>query len=134
MGAAIARNYLGENAGGVDLQLKPFVDTYGGAYTAAQLASETADAKRSGHWATNNDESGLWYVYNNQVARRPDGAPLQLTWKELAGLADSGRAPAARPGRLPPIDWAKVREQIERERRTQPTTSELWGLGGGGTR
>jgi hypothetical protein len=89
-GAAIARAHLGETVAGVDLAVKPAIDTFGSAYTPEQLASETADAKRNGRWTTNGDESGLWFTYGGQVVKRPDGKDLQLTWKELADLARSG--------------------------------------------
>jgi hypothetical protein len=81
LGAAIARANLGQTIGGIDLKVRPAIDTFGAAYTPAQLASETADAKRQGPWGTNGDESGLWYVYNNQVVKKPDGKPLSLTWQ-----------------------------------------------------
>jgi hypothetical protein len=87
LGAAIAKMHLGESVGGLDLRVKPHIDTFGGAYTPAQLAAETVDAKRQGRWATNSDESGLVFVYNNQVVRKPDGTPPSLTWKQLGELA-----------------------------------------------
>ena len=87
LGAAIAKMHLGESVGGLDLRVKPHIDTFGGAYTPAQLAAETADAKRRGRWGTNGDESGLVFVYNNQVMRKPDGTPLSLTWKQLGDLS-----------------------------------------------
>lgn len=89
LGASIAKQHLGEAVGGLDLKVKPAIDTFGAAYTPAQLASETADAKRSGRWTTNSDESGLWLVYGGQVVRKPDGQPLSLTWKQLADLSQS---------------------------------------------
>ena len=102
LGAAVAKQNLGGSIGGVDLKMRPAIDTFGGAYTPAQLASETADAVRRGRWVTNNDESGLWLVYggsresgrwggqySNQVVRKPDGTPLSLTWKQLGDLAGS---------------------------------------------
>jgi hypothetical protein len=87
LGAAIAKMHLGESVGGLDLRVRPAIDTFGAAYTPAQLAAETVDAKRQRRWATNNDESGLWFVYNNQVVRKPDGTPLSLTWKQLGDLS-----------------------------------------------
>ena len=87
LGAAIAKMHLGESVGGLDLRVRPHIDTFGAAYTPAQLAAETADAKRNGRWATNSDESGLWFVYGGQVVRKPDGAPLQLTWQQLGDLS-----------------------------------------------
>jgi len=86
LGAAVAKQNLGGSVGGMDLAVKPHIDTFGAAYTPAQLASETADAKRNGRWATNNDESGLWFVYGGQVVLKPDGQPLQLNWKQLGDL------------------------------------------------
>jgi LysM repeat protein len=96
-GAAMAKMFLGrENVAGIDLRMKPAIDTIGAAYTPAQLAAETADAKRYGRWATNADESGLVFIYGYQhdwkrkgyqVVRRPDGTPLQLTWSQLADIA-----------------------------------------------
>ena len=87
LGAAVAKQNLGGSIGGVDLKMRPAIDTFGGAYTPAQLAAETVDAKRQGRWATNSDESGLVFVYNNQVVRKPDGTPLSLTWKQLGDLS-----------------------------------------------
>lgn len=87
VGAGYARQYLGRKVAGIDLALNPAIDTFGGAYTPAQLASETADAKRNGRWTTNSDETGLAYTYNGQVVRRPDGSPLVLTWQQLGQLA-----------------------------------------------
>ncbi len=86
MGAAMLRMHLGRDAvAGVDMRVKPFLDTIGAAYTPDQLAAETAEAKRNGRWTTNADESGLAYVYaNGQVVKKPDGTPLQLTWQQLA--------------------------------------------------
>jgi hypothetical protein len=87
LGAAIAKMNLGGSVGGLDLRVRSAIDTFGGAYTPAQLAAETVDAKRQGRWATNSDESGLVFVYNNQVVRKPDGTPLSLTWKQLGDLS-----------------------------------------------
>jgi hypothetical protein len=88
LGAAIAKQNLGSSIGGVDLKMRPAIDTFGAAYTPAQLQAETADAKRNGHWATNGDESGLWLVYGGQVVRRPDGKPFSLTWEQLGQIAE----------------------------------------------
>ncbi len=91
LGAYAARAALGTTVNGIDLSVRPAVNTLG-AYTPQQLAAETATAKRTGHWATNGDESGLWYVYNGQIVKKPDGTPLQLTWAQLATLAEHVRA------------------------------------------
>ena len=95
LGAAIAKQHLGDSVGDLDLRVRPAIDTFGGAYTPAQLAAETADAQRYGRWATNADESGLWFVYGYQrdwkqkgyqVVRKPDGTPLSLTWQQLGDI------------------------------------------------
>jgi len=87
LGAAIAKMNLGGSVGGLDLRVRPHIDTFGGAYTPAQLAAETVDAKRQGRWTTNADESGLAFIYGGQAVLKPDGTPLQLTWKQLADLS-----------------------------------------------
>lgn len=96
-GAGYARQFLGRKIAGIDLAVRPAIDTFGGAYTPAQLASETADAKRNGRWTTNSDETGLAYTYNGQVVRRPDGAPLVLTWQQLGHLAKEYKRESSEP-------------------------------------
>lgn len=86
VGASVAQMNIGGTAHGIDLRIKPFMDTFSNVYTPEQLASETAHAKRTGRWATTGDDKGLWYVYKGQVAKKPDGTPLQLTWKQLADI------------------------------------------------
>jgi hypothetical protein len=48
LGALVAQGALGTTANGIDLAVKPAVDTFGASYTSEQRATETADAKRTG--------------------------------------------------------------------------------------
>jgi hypothetical protein len=102
IGAAVAKHNLGGSIGGVDLKVRPAIDTFGAAYTPAQLASETADTKRNGRWTTNGDESGLWFTYGGQVVRKPDGTPLALTWQQLGDLGKKNAEDTRAMGRMTP--------------------------------
>jgi hypothetical protein len=93
VGAAVAKSRLGDRIAGVDLAVTPAIDTFGGVYSAKQLAEQTAQAKRDGKWTTADDEKGVWLTYNGGVVRRSDGLPLKLTWDQLAGIAKDYKSP-----------------------------------------
>jgi hypothetical protein len=85
-GAAAAKKKLGA----ADMPVAPKRDDFGG-LSPEYVAKETAEGlRRNGIWVTSPKEDGLALLQGNGfAARRPDGSPLVLTWKELADL---GRA------------------------------------------
>ena len=85
-GAAAAKKKLGTG----DLPIAAKRDDFGG-LSPEYLATETAEGlRRNGVWVTSPREDGLALLQGNGfAARRPDGSPVVLTWKELSAL---GRA------------------------------------------
>jgi hypothetical protein len=85
-GAAAAKKKLGTT----EMPVAPKRDDVGG-LSPEYLANETAGGlRRNGIWVTSPKEDGLALLQGNGfAARRPDGSPVVLSWKELAAL---GRA------------------------------------------
>jgi hypothetical protein len=82
-GAAAAKQKLGT----ADMPVASKRDDFGG-LSPEYVARETAEGlRRNGIWVTSPREDGLALLQGNGfAARRPDGSPLVLTWKDLAAL------------------------------------------------
>lgn len=88
LGAATAMARLGQEAGGINLAVKPAIDTFGGAYSPKELAAQSAaQVARDGKWTTTDDERGVALTFNGAPVARPDGKAFVLTWDQLAALA-----------------------------------------------
>jgi hypothetical protein len=89
-GADAARRGLGEG----ELAIAPKADAQGRGLDESYLGEETVDRVKSDSvWVTAPDEKGLVLFQPNGFAvRKPDGAPLFLSW---ADLAQRGRAQSA---------------------------------------
>lgn len=85
-GALVARQQLEK------LGARPAVDDIGGLSNAA--ADSFSKFRRDGVWVTAPANDGLNLMYGDKSVRGRDGAPLHLTWSQLAALGGSPEARA----------------------------------------
>jgi hypothetical protein len=69
------------------LGAKPAIDDIGGLSNAAE--DSLSKFRRDGVWVTAPDNGGLNLMYGDKSVRGADGAPLRLTWGQLAQLGGS---------------------------------------------